>query len=355
MAEPTSGRGRDNNFDLLRMGFAYCVVFTHIRELYGADTGFFLFHSSLLGVDGFFMLSGFLIFRSWQNQPSVPGYALKRFFRVFPAYFVVVLLQCVVMMALQWGDTGFGDAAGYLAANAVFLNFLKPAIGSLFADLRVDAVNGALWTLKIETAFYTLMPVAIVLSRSRLPVVLFAAVILSFVYYAVMFDMDQFRLAQQLPGKLRLFAAGMLLAIYGHRISGWTYAAAFAAAATVLCTPLAAWVPVSLAARDILLVSGIMLVAFFLPHIRVRQDISYTVYLTHFPLIQFALLAGWGTTMSFGWFLAVLVVAATLAGLALSRAVERPLLAWGARQARRFPVGGDIRLSRRYDGSRDLA
>ena len=41
-----AAKRHDNNFDLLRMLFAYAVVFTHVRELSGGTSEFFLFNSS---------------------------------------------------------------------------------------------------------------------------------------------------------------------------------------------------------------------------------------------------------------------------------------------------------------------
>lgn len=42
----------------------------------------------------------------------------------------------------------------YVAANLVFLNFTHPNLPGLFESNSLQAINGALWTLKIEVMFY---------------------------------------------------------------------------------------------------------------------------------------------------------------------------------------------------------
>lgn len=329
-----AAKQRDNNFDLLRMLFAYAVVFTHVRELSGGTSEFFLFNSSRWGVDGFFLISGYLVFRSWQNQPHFWAYGLKRLFRIYPAYITVIAVQCAILVALQWHDIRIMDVLRYLAANALFLNFLSPTIGDFFAGLTFDAPNGALWTLKIEVAFYVLLPAAIMAARRFLPIFLVIAIVVSFAYYVTLLDVDQVRLANQLPGKTRLFALGMLLAIYGHRIPIWAYAIVAAAALGVLQLGTTGYLSVDIAIRDLLLATSIMAVAFAVPRVSVPADISFTVYLVHYPLIQFALVAGLANTMPAWAFLLAVLAATTIVGLALSVLVERPMLAIGTAWAR---------------------
>ncbi|MEP4377796.1 MAG: acyltransferase [Alphaproteobacteria bacterium] len=324
----------DNNFDLLRMLFAYAVVFTHVRELSGGTSEFFLFSSSGWGVDGFFLISGFLVFRSWQNQPHFGAYGLKRLFRIYPAYITVIAVQCAILVALQWDDIRIPEVLRYLAANALFLNFLAPTVGDIFAELPFNAANGALWTLKIEVAFYVLMPAAVIVARRFLPIILLIAIIVSFAYYVTLLDLEQTRLANQLPGKTRLFALGMLLAIYGHRIPIWAYAIAAVAALGALQLGTTGFLSIDIAIRDLLLAAGIMAVAFATPHPPLPTDISFAVYLVHFPLIQLALVAGLASTIPAWAFLLAVLAAATLLALALALLVERPMLAIGTAWAR---------------------
>jgi len=53
----------------------------------------------------------------------------------------------------------------YALANLLFLNFLHPDLPGLFADNRLHAVNGALWTLKIEVMFSLSVPLLVYAMR----------------------------------------------------------------------------------------------------------------------------------------------------------------------------------------------
>src|SRR5690606_19253145 len=56
---------------------------------------------SELGVYGFFVISGYLIYQSLERSSSVKSYLKKRIRRVFPALFVVVFLATFVLGSLR--------------------------------------------------------------------------------------------------------------------------------------------------------------------------------------------------------------------------------------------------------------
>lgn len=348
-----AGLRHDNNLDFLRLMFAYAVVLTHIRQLSGGTSEFFLFHSSAWGIDGFFLISGYLVFRSWEKQPHFRAYALKRIFRIYPPYITVIILQCAVLVMAQGQDYRLADAARYVAANALFLNFLAPTIGDFFSALPYDAINGSLWTLKVEVAFYVLLPFTVIAARRNLPAFLVAAVIASYVYYAILLGQDQVRLANQLPGQIRLFGMGMLLAIYRHRVPDWIFVVLGLAAFAVFWLGLGRVEFIAIVARDIFLMCLIVVAAFVLPRVPVRHDISYTVFLVHFPLVQLALVAGFGDMLPAWGFMIGLVVATTFFGLALTLMIEQPLLTYGSVRARAYGPVPPTLLSQRTFGVRD--
>jgi peptidoglycan/LPS O-acetylase OafA/YrhL len=82
----------NNNFDLLRLLFAGMVCLVHAYQLSGQADLLWItrFCSSQIAVESFFVLSGFLIFMSYEKSSSLYSYFSKRIRRIYPAYFIVV-------------------------------------------------------------------------------------------------------------------------------------------------------------------------------------------------------------------------------------------------------------------------
>ena len=205
--------------------------------------------------------------------------------------------------------------------NLAFLNVVQPNLPGVFEGHEFDAVNGALWTLKIEVMFYATVPVLFYLFRrlGRLPVIP-AVYFLSLGYAAVMKWQAQrtgagiwLELGRQLPGQLSYFMAGAFIyyfvPLFERRVA---YFVAFAAAVFVArgYAPTAAFEPLALA----------ILVAFFglyqyAGNFGKYGDFSYGIYITHFPLIQIAL--HFGVFSAQPWLYLAFVVSATLPGAML--------------------------------------
>ena len=146
-----------NNLDCLRLILASVVVLFHISLTNIPALAFDKYFSARFAVNTFFVISGLLIYRSYVRSSSVGSYFEKRVRRIYPAYFTVVVLAALALCPLsslpvsQYFGVGFWK---YLGANLVFLNFLAPSLPGVFTSNSISAVNGALWTLKIEVAFY---------------------------------------------------------------------------------------------------------------------------------------------------------------------------------------------------------
>jgi peptidoglycan/LPS O-acetylase OafA/YrhL len=142
-------RLRENNFDLLRFTFAFVVFLFHAHALSGAqELAIFSRHlSSDIAVKSFFVVSGFLIFMSYENSGSVSGYFGKRIRRIYPAYAFVILASA--LLGGVFSSYGLSDYLSlpllkYIAANLLFLNFLQPDLPGLLQHNLLQAVNGAL-------------------------------------------------------------------------------------------------------------------------------------------------------------------------------------------------------------------
>jgi peptidoglycan/LPS O-acetylase OafA/YrhL len=295
-----------NNFDLLRLVFAGTVCLVHAWQLSGFAPlqRAFGWLSSEVAVQAFFVVSGFLIFMSCERSSSLASYAEKRVRRIYPAYATVVLLCAVGLVFVSTLPAAGYFTSGawwrYLLANLAFLNFLQPALPGVFeGNPAMPAVNGALWTLKIEVMFYATVPVfAWLFRRFGTLSMLALGYALSVAYMLVLGSLAQrtgsplyAELARQLPGQLSYFLAGAFfyyhLPLFERRVR-WFVAAAVATLAVHAFFPLPLLQPFALA--TLVVAAGLFCHA---GNFGRHGDFSYGVYILHFPVIQLLLHSGW--------------------------------------------------------------
>ena len=153
-----------NNFDLLRILFAWFVIVSHSYVLNGngpTDPLFemtqqtFLF--SFIGVKGFFIISGYLIFKSMVVSTSIFEYLVKRVLRIFPALAVVLLVTLAAVYFIYPSNIPpfftNKEVYAYFLGNVILF---KPHffISGIFSGLPSSAINGSLWTIEYEFFFY---------------------------------------------------------------------------------------------------------------------------------------------------------------------------------------------------------
>lgn len=291
-------RLRQNNFDLLRFLFAFMVFLVHAYVLSGAESLSILGElvSSEIAVKSFFVVSGFLIFMSYENSRGIKNYFVKRARRIYPAYFSIVIICAVlgsVFSVYTWDDYFSPQVLKYVSANLLFLNFLQPNLHGLFESNSLQAVNGALWTLKIEVMFYLFVPLAVMAFRKlgRMPV-LVTLYICSVVYSVVMEGLAgktgssfYLELQRQLPGQLAFFiagAAGYYYFQYLAKYAAWLVALAIAAFVLRAWLP---WVAIQPAALGVLVVYFACVMHCF-GNFGKYGDFSYGIYIVHFPILQ---------------------------------------------------------------------
>jgi peptidoglycan/LPS O-acetylase OafA/YrhL len=287
-----------NNFDLLRFAFAFTVVLVHAHVLTERPELALLSRwlSADFAVKAFFVVSGFLVFMSLENSASVGDYFSKRARRIYPAYFAVVTLSALGGALLSQATLAeyLPGVARYLAANLVFLNFLAPSLPGVFPGNAVTAVNGALWTLKIEVMFYLSVPIiaflCVRLGNLRILGAAYAlsvAYAIAMEYLAAQTDRAIFvELGRQLPGQLSYFVSGAACYHYVDWVrkrGPWLGVAGFVLLLLPLTGPLRTVVePAALAALVASLAVGVRYIGNFGRY----GDLSYGVYIIHFPVIQ---------------------------------------------------------------------
>lgn len=325
-----------NNFDLLRLLFALTVCLVHVHQISGYQQLAWIDSvlSSAVAVKAFFVVSGFLIFMSFEGSSSIASYAEKRFRRIYPAYLTVVMACAVGLIGVSSKDISnyFSLAwVKYVLANISFLNFLAPGLPGVFESHRFSAINGALWTLKIEVMFYLSVPLLVFLFRKfghfsvmALTYLLSSLYAMGFVWAAERTGSGIYlELGRQLPGQLSYFIAGAFfyynLPIF-KRYSPYFIVGAILVLAASSYRPLPLLEPFALA--TVVIFFGLFL---YVGRFGKYGDFSYGMYILHFPIIQCFIHFGWLANSPL-LFLIATVLATSVAAIAMWHLVEKRFL-----------------------------
>ena len=158
-----------------------------------------LFRGGFVGVDIFFVISGFLITSILLADAQSPGihifdFYAKRILRIFPSL-IIVLGSCLVfgwhtLLGSEYLQLGNHIFSGALFASNITL-WLE---ANYFDNASVTKPLLHLWSLGIEEQFYIVWPLALALAlRRRLPAGkwLAALILLSFVYSCILVQNDK--------------------------------------------------------------------------------------------------------------------------------------------------------------------
>ena len=291
-----------NNFDIIRYYLSFVVFWVHFGTL--TNTNYF---GTSLGVDavhGFFVLSGFLVFLSYIRNPQVGHYINRRIRRIFPPYFFII--TCCFFLGGIISSLSFGEYITstqtwkYLIANYTFLNFLEPALPGVFSNNVMPVINGSLWTLKVEVLLYASVPIVYFLMKryGKLSVFLFIF-IFSIIYnefFLYMYSDTQKEifliLKRQVGGQLVYFYSGTFLLLYFNFFQ--KHAPYF-----IILAILILWFSDDNIVCKYMepLAFAVVIIGFaynlqWFTFLRKYDNISYGIYLFHFPVIQFIVWLG---------------------------------------------------------------
>lgn len=158
-------RGRDNNFNLIRFAAAVAVIYDHsYLVLLGEMKGWVLpfVEAGNLGwyaVNIFFILSGFLVTRSWLSRPNIVSFCVGRSLRLFPGLATAAVVMAFVVgpiICLCMHEEYFSDLRTWLYVPLT-ASLLSPTqtLPFVFDALPRDSiVNNPLWTLRYEALSY---------------------------------------------------------------------------------------------------------------------------------------------------------------------------------------------------------
>lgn len=161
-AVPAHSERRSQSLDILRAVAVILVMWNHlpicpaeISPLFHR-VSFFLHKGGWIGVDLFFVLSGFLVSSLLFKEERLTGkigvlhFYIRRGLRIYPAFYGMLLIKLAAMMA------GSGPFAW------------KPALAELFFYQNyVEGLYPHTWSLAVEEHFYLLLPLLMVLLMKR--------------------------------------------------------------------------------------------------------------------------------------------------------------------------------------------
>jgi len=274
-----------------------------------------------LAVQGFFVISGFLIFMSYANSSSLREYFVKRVRRLYPAYVFTIFLFAVLLSVFSsldvWQYFLSAPFIKYIFNNLLFLNYRQPCLpGGVFEGNPLCAVNGALWTIKIEVMFYIVVPLIFILTDRYHKSLIFISIYLASVLYHLFFTYIHVNaeLARQLPGQLMFFVAGGVLFSYFDQYERYRYVL-LAPSLVIFVVNHWAFSPVVYYFYPLALSIIVIYVAMslrYLGNFGKIGDLSYGIYIYHFSIIQLFVSLGLFARNPYGSILGLVAVTVLL-------------------------------------------
>lgn len=188
-----------NNFDAIRGWAALLVVIAHVPNINQPSFG-------ASGVWLFFVLSGFLLYLSFENSnlkelaSKTPTYLYKRAFRLVPTYYVTII--------------------GYAIAYTFIYNVSM--LGWSIKHGLFIVASGHFWSVKVEIIFYLILPLSLIfiaVSKNNVTKSLVSLTMIPIIYYLFEFKKIIVINAASAPDLslfLTPFYIGIFLAINRH-------------------------------------------------------------------------------------------------------------------------------------------
>ncbi|EEO0292918.1 acyltransferase, partial [Salmonella enterica] len=154
-------KNRINEIDFLRFVAAMAVVFFHYAfRGYAADGMSIMPYPSLapvskygfLGVQLFFMISGFVILMS-ASHGSIRNFTISRMVRLYPAFWACCTITFIVTLVI--GAPTYSVSFNQYITNMTMLNEF----------IGIPSVDGAYWSLFVEMRFYALVAIILIIGK----------------------------------------------------------------------------------------------------------------------------------------------------------------------------------------------
>ena len=327
-----------NSFGFLRLMFATMVIASHSPELIDGNRSreiltrlFGTLSFGELGVHGFFLISGYLITKSYVTSAGMSAYLGKRLLRIYPGYVASFLICWLVVGPLAGGHVPFGD--GLAGQIWRLLTLGLPERDGAFAGLHYPSLNGSMWTIAYEFRCYLLVALLGWLGVLRRKVLYGTLTGVLAVLMLIDFDVPVPGVLVGLLGSVRydmqfftlFFCGGCFYVFRDHiRLNGRTATVAALLLAGVMFVGPLADLAVGVFGGYLLFWFAFSVTAAPLSRIGGRIDLSYGLYLYAWP-VQSLIIQNAGPISP--WLLfAIATPLAGVLGYASWRLVEQPFL-----------------------------
>ncbi|HEY1081580.1 MAG TPA: acyltransferase [Prosthecobacter sp.] len=356
--KPSDSRQRIQSLDSLRFLAACAVFFSHAQPVSGEGWMDDLAHFSLVNAKSavafFFVLSGLVLHLSLRRTPLTPGsygrFLVRRCFRIYPVYYVSLLLGFLVLQlnlsgiaVLNFDETALQVLSHPPVSSEQWAHHLL----LVSPGLDIDAVNPPIWTLAAEMRVAFILPfISWLFARLSLRSGL--------VFLAAAFGLAPW-IGQHSIASFSIVPLFMLGVWAGeHRATflsmkastSWLVLAA-GAALYLLAPSMRHWVDGRGLSHFNIAALGSVLIILAIEQIAPLKkallalvppklsDLSYSIYTLNFPLVLGLSYLFWKGMLPFDWFVPVSFVVLITLSLFTYRCVEAPMIRLGRRLTRK--------------------
>ena len=326
---------KDNNFGFLRLLFSYLVIVAHADILPNADSQFKIFYPLIypfangsLAVEGFFLISGYLIYKSFMQSSSAFSYFRKRVLRIYPG-FIVASLFCIFLVApISGGWVLLSQLTILDWARNVFNMFalLQVSVKGVFPNMPNLPLNSPMWTIKFEFICYLIVPFLVLFLKNRNQLLLLFLGVAGLHILSIHFNLlNSMPFIYKFSQLFSAFLVGSLFYVFRDKV---IWSQRYSLASILLLIPIL-YMPY-IANLGLMILGGYLLFNFAfnyhntsLANIGKNTDISYGVYLYAWPIsalvTQFIVGGRW---LHLGLTLAI----ASILGYLSWRIIEKPFM-----------------------------
>ncbi|HSH73877.1 MAG TPA: acyltransferase [Methylophilaceae bacterium] len=291
-----------NNFGLLRLSLAILVILSHSFELIDGNKSreilTKLFDSISFGefaVDGFFLVSGYLVFKSYFHSSSLVKYLAKRLLRIYPAFIGASIISILFFATLSAGIKVIDwSLVGFTSYLQKMLLLVQPIIVGVFPDNHYKLLNGALWSIQYEFICYLVLPFVAILSSNQRNVIFTFTCLLTISFTAIKLTLFKYYIYHDpvfiSVGEIARLTTGFFIGgsyyLYKDKINWCQRYSVISLIALIafLLTPLLAHLGVFIFGGYLIFNFAINYKNKFYNQIGSKNDISYGVYLYAWPI-----------------------------------------------------------------------